>query len=62
LCHEARCESIEHAVLKDEGRPLGFAYQKEKSNHLMRLSLRVMVVSDKEKAGRDLSGEFDRDE
>ena len=47
---------------KDEGRPLGFAYQKEKPNPLMRLSLRVMVVSDKEKAGSDLSGMFDRDE
>jgi hypothetical protein len=35
---------------------------KEEPNRLMRLSLRVLVVSDKEKAGNDLSGTFNRDE
>jgi len=38
--------------IKDEGRPLGFVNQMEKPNHLMRLTLRVSVVSDKEKAGK----------
>ena len=42
--HQACCT-------KDEGGPLGFANQMEEPNYLMRLSLRVMVVSDKEKAG-----------
>jgi len=34
----------------------------EKPNHLMRLFLREMVVSDKEKAGNELSGMNHKDE
>lgn len=48
--------------IKDEGRPLGFDNQMLKSNHPMRLASRVLVVSDREKAGEDLSGKVWGDE
>ena len=51
LCHKARCASIEHAVLKMREGPSVSPTMRKEPNHLMRLSLRVMVVSDKEKAG-----------
>lgn len=35
---------------KDEGRPLGAAFQEEASNHLELLWLRAMVMSVREKA------------
>lgn len=37
---------------KDEGWPLDSVNQMEESNRLMRLALRVLVVSDKEKVGK----------
>ena len=36
--------------IKDESRPLGFGDQKLEPNHPMRLLLRAVVVSDREKA------------
>jgi len=50
LCHEAKMRKHLACCTNDEGGPLGFAYQKEEPNHLMRLLLRALVVSDKEKA------------
>ena len=41
---------------RDEGKPLKTGLQKQVLNHLMLLGLRVRVVSDKEKAGSNLSG------
>jgi len=45
VCHDERY--ILSCCIKDEGRPLGLGDQALGSNHLMRLPLRVVVVSDK---------------
>jgi len=63
LSYEARCASFERAVLKMREGPSVSPIMREEPNRLMRLSLRVMVVSDKEKkAEKDLSGMFNTDE
>jgi len=62
LCHEETSVSLFRAVSKMRVWPLGFAYQKEESNHLLRLLLRVMVVSELGKGRLDLSGVYNRDE
>ena len=49
LCVMTKDASLS-CCIKDEGRPLGFGNQILESNYPMRLELRALVVSDREKA------------
>ncbi|UYM15569.1 hypothetical protein [Endozoicomonas euniceicola] len=56
------CLICVEAIGEDGGRSAEVGCRKQASNHLKRLSLRVMVVSVEEKANNDSSGVVQRDE
>ena len=63
VCHDADAQEQGTACCtRDEGGPLGIAVQAEISNHLKVLSGQPVVLSVKEKAGKDLSDECMEDE
>ncbi|TPE43438.1 hypothetical protein FJM51_23310, partial [Amaricoccus solimangrovi] len=49
VCHEQRTRVLLWCCANDEGRPLGAGIQVQAPNRLVRLCLKGMVVSDKEK-------------
>ena len=49
VCHERRTLIVLRCCANDEGRPLGAGIQVQAPNRLVRLCLKGMVVSDKEK-------------